>query len=671
MKFYKYSLIAALALSGALSACSDDIDYTPGAPVSGDEVFFPLTQSEAVGIPFEATSVDIDVNRLVADNAITVPVAAVITDSEGEDATDIFTVPSQVSFAAGEKSTELTIGVDFSKVVAEEDYLITLTLEGDNTTPYGASTRTYTLAFSPWSEWKDVKGQTGVYTDSFFEPGEYEVLVQTCNSTIDNTRFKYAVCDANWFFYKGDERREDDDDPIRDIEYTFDTTNYIEVDGVKCPIVSMNIVTTNYTNGGEFMIFTDIRSYITEIIGWDGARADAYMESRGWGQSYFNPETGTFFIDVVWFTDSGMWSPAYDYLQLPGYKSYVLNFDYTGNFVDPYTEIEYAIVNAYKSEDVTSYVYDIFAGELEGNDLETAYADVKGNKELEAQTAGTTNLAFTLEEDGAYTVVAVGLDEEDEEVCKQAYSFNYKSVQGAPVEKWNSIGYCEYTDVLMPFFFGLDYDIFDVEIQESEETPGLYRLVDPYKDIAEAYSRAGMTYASGKHYITVNATNPERVYIITSELGIGYPDYGQLLLTSEAYLNLGDYSEDLIAQVGLFGKLEDGEITFPTATLLTTGEKLSSWYYANTDPDNPTLDEDYEGKPDPTLGENPFSIVLPDAASAAPAKSKKLEPINYLSAKSLKKFESNFKVNKSAKSLKTIDAKALKEYRLANPIRIN
>ena len=74
MKFFKYSLIAALALSGALCACDDDNDYAPGQPVSGDEVYFPNNQSATIDIPTEATSVSVAVNRLNSDNALTVGV---------------------------------------------------------------------------------------------------------------------------------------------------------------------------------------------------------------------------------------------------------------------------------------------------------------------------------------------------------------------------------------------------------------------------------------------------------------------------------------------------------------------------------------------------------------------------------------------------------------------
>lgn len=672
MKFFKYSLIAALALSGALCACDDDNDYAPGAAVSGDEVFFPINESATVDIPTDATSVAVTVNRLNADDAVSVPVAAVITDSEGADATDVFTVPSQVTFAAGEKETELTIGVDFAKVTPDEEYEVTLTLEGDNTTPYGASTRTYTLVYAPWTEWDYVPGEEGVYTMSVYKSAVYEVPVLFRKSLVNPNKVEYAVCDL---LYVGKEA------PYINFTYSMDLSNTIEVDGVDCPIVTMSPLNCgeNGAGTGNYLMLYDYRTWSIEIFGVSEENVDAFMERNSISQSYYNPETGTFVMSLILIgtklEPGSYYSDGFDYLQLPGYKSYVLNFEYTGNYFDPFTETEYAIVNAYKSEDVASYVYDIFAGALDGDDLVAAVEDVKANEEIEAVTAETSNLAFDLKEDGKYTVVGIGLDENGEEVCSEAYVFNFKSVRGGAVEEWNSLGFCEYTDVVIPDFLKLPNNTFDVEIQENADTPGMYRLVDTYKKMAEAYARAGMTYEKGINYLTIDATDPDQVFIPTTLLGIGYGNYGQFIISSYAYMLMTDYGVDAsaIAAKGYFGKLKDGVITFPAGCVLDglQGVKDGVLMFANLDPENPTLADDYEGDFDPFYGEGFFEIVLPESVTEAPAKANKFAPINYLSVKSTKGFESGFKFTKSSTALKTVDAETLNEYRLANPRTVN
>ena len=659
MKLFKYSLIAALVLSGALCACDDDNDYAPGASVSGDEVYFPISESASIDIPTDATSVAVSVNRLHDTDAITVPVAAVVTDGEGADATSIFTVPSQVAFAAGENETTLTIGVDFAKVTPDEEYSLTLTLEGDNTTPYGASSRTYTLVYSPWTEWEYVPGEEGVYTMSVFTSAVVEVPVLTRQSLVNPNRVEYAVCDL--FYASSNE----EDGPYINFTYSMDLTKTIEVDGVDCPIVTMNPlqVGENGAGSGEYLILYDYRTWAIEVLGASESQVDDWMERNDIGQSYYNPVTGTFAMDLILIStklEPGQYyDDGYDYLQLPGYKSYNLEFNYTGNFVDPKSEIEYAIVSAYKSEDVASYIYDIFAGELKGDDLDAAIESVKANDDLEAVTAATTNLAFALEENGKYTVVGVGRDSNGEQVCKANYTFTFNSVQGAPVEQWNSLGYCEYTDGFINAMYRVPTLTNDVEIQESVETPGLYRLVDPYKDWA---AQVGADYLEGKHYIIFDASIPDKVIIYPTTIGIEIdPSYGEIGVLSAAYLLLSNEKD----ATGYFGTLQDGVITFPAGSLLVCEINApDDLYYANIDPNNPTSGTSF----DPSWGKGPFMIDMGDLA-AAPAKKapKATSPVDFSRVSKAASFKSSFRLHNDNKPMKTVDAKTLNDYRLANP----
>ena len=164
MKSFKYSLIAALAFSAALCACSDDNDYAPGAPVEGNQVYFSDQLSGDVAIPENATSVTVDVNRVVSDDECTMKVASLVTDAEGTPVEGIFTVPSSVTFAKGEKVAHLVIGVDFAKVTPDKVYTIAFKREGDNLTPYGSSEYTANFSYAPWTDWDYVSEEDAVYT---------------------------------------------------------------------------------------------------------------------------------------------------------------------------------------------------------------------------------------------------------------------------------------------------------------------------------------------------------------------------------------------------------------------------------------------------------------------------------------------------------------------------
>lgn len=107
---------------------------------------------------------------------------------------------------------------------------------------------------------------------------------------------------------------------------------------------------------------------------------------------------------------------------------------------------------------------------------------------------------------------------------------------------------------------------FPVIIEESVKTPGLYRLVNPMK----AYASTPVDCN-----IIIDATNPERVTIAKQSLGI---DFGEGTLSIESlaahYTSKGSPSV-LIEDAGYYGRLENGEIIFPTAEsfLLWNGDE--------------------------------------------------------------------------------------------------
>lgn len=658
MKLYKYSLIAALALSGALCACSDDDAYAPAEPVSGNEVYFPISESASIDIPDMATSVAVTVDRVVDTDAINVSVTSSVTTEDGEAVSGIFTVPSQVSFAAGEKSTKLDIAVDFAKVEPDVNYVVSLKLEGDNTTPYGASERVYTLVYSPWSEWELVPGEVAVYDWSvgpFID--SYEVPVVVSQSKVNPSNYRYGICNL----YYGS-----DDGLTVNFTYSFNTEKTIDVDGVKCPIVTMSVFETETqisVNGGAYVgnaTFMDSYTWSAMQVGEDNA--EAFMERNGIKQSYYNPETGTFAIYSVYtimeLPKGSYLSMAYDYLQLPGYKSYSVDFEYTGNYVNPVEEVEYAVVSAVKSEDVDNYIYDIFAGELDENGIATAIEDLKAAEEPNKVSEAVTNLTFALEEDGLYTIVAIGRDSDGNEVCKSSYTFEYATVQGAP--KWTSLGMCEYTDGILcaPNAYNLPAYTFDVEIQESTEYPGYYRLVDPYAELAAAYGKT-FSYLSGKHYLEFDASNPERVDLCESWLGIADAkgEYGAMGKAFYQQYGKG-VSADVLAQNGFYGSLKDGVITFPAGMLyLIQGNKL---YTCNMDPENPTLEDE---NPDLYWGKGTFCIDMNGVANASA--SAKKAPVKKGEFATKLNFKSEFTYKK--KEQKKVTNEDIHEYRLANP----
>lgn len=668
MKSFKYSLIAALAFSAALCACSDDNDYAPGAPVEGNQVYFSDQLSGDVAIPENATSVTVDVNRVVSDDECTVKVVSLVTDAEGTPVEGIFTVPSSVTFAKGEKVAPLVIGVDFAKVTPDKNYTIALKLEGDNLTPYGSSEYTANFSYAPWTEWEEVSDEDAEYTITGLSSikGSYGVTAVKRSSMVNPNVMQYGVAGL---FTNG-----------IDFIYDVDMDNTVEVDGKEFPRVTLQTFYSGLHNGGteEEFIWMDIREWIAEFWGRGWENVDRIMELNDFGPSYFNTETGMFYIGVAVISTectpgtSEAYGVGYEYLQLPGYASYELDFSYSGNYVDSNGQ-EVAVVTGYKSDDVASYKCDVFPGKLGEDEVQAAVEVVKSNEDLPSIDTNPMYLTFALEEDGYYTVVGVGYDGNGEEVCTAAYSFEYGTVQGA--NPWESLGYCQYTDGNLVWLYGLPVVTWDVEIQQNTETPGLYRLVNPYSSEFCPYTKAAYDLG-GNYYLEIHAEKPDQVYFDQQCLGINYGQ-GPIYTWSIAgmLLSSGRFTLDQIAAAGYCGTNVDGVITFPTGSLMTQFENQLAqgrYYPGNVDPENPTYEDDYEGEADATWGEGTFCI---DMSEIAAAPRKVARPTAAAAPKSVvgrmldhtKKIVDGAKQTALDRNMMNIDGKALQEYRKANP----
>ncbi len=149
---------------------------------------------------------------------------------------------------------------------------------------------------------------------------------------------------------------------------------------------------------------------------------------------------------------------------------------------------------------------------------------------------------------------------------------------------WTSLGMATYTEDILAGMFGLENYAYQVEIQENDLTPGLYRLVNPYGTAYPLNASGGYIPDSSKdYYLEIHAEDPNAVWIDQCELGIDV-GYGSMSTYSLAAYNMADGATmEEIAEAGFFGTLKDGEITFPAQTLLMTlPAEGDGWYYANT-----------------------------------------------------------------------------------------
>lgn len=151
MKLNKLFLLAGVAmLSFGMSSCSDDDDYTPGAPSGKYDVSFANEEAKVV-LSLDDATFTVDVTRANGDGELTVPVEVL-------QKPDFFTVPQSITFAAGEteKTLEIAIAEGMENFV---DYNLRLRIPEAYTQAYkedaGSPMLNMTVLkedFKPWAE---------------------------------------------------------------------------------------------------------------------------------------------------------------------------------------------------------------------------------------------------------------------------------------------------------------------------------------------------------------------------------------------------------------------------------------------------------------------------------------------------------------------------------------
>lgn len=138
----------------------------------------------------------------------------------------------------------------------------------------------------------------------------------------------------------------------------------------------------------------------------------------------------------------------------------------------------------------------------------------------------------------------------------------------AGVTAWAELGNGQYRDDLIATAYGTDQQKYDVAIEYHTVTPGLYRLVNPYGE-AFPLNAPGDWDDTKDYYLTINATDPDFVYVEKGEIGTNYGD-GMMTVSSVVAEKLSTTTlDDLKANSPeLFGKLQDGIITMPANSML-------------------------------------------------------------------------------------------------------
>lgn len=618
MKLNKFflGLLGGVAIMAA--SCSNDDDYE-WASVSGAQVYF----SDALPTQYEISPDadvcnDVLISRADASNEMTVNITA--EQEEGS----IYTIPTSVTFAAGQTDAVLPITYDPTKIEYGKYETITLKI-GDGTTPWGISEYTFKIGVTDWVPFGTALYREDLLT-TFFSVDNVIYEVEIERNLLTEGLYRIVNPYGAAFPYN----EEGDYDPNVNAYLTINATDpdyvYVEESPTAMNwgygLFSMQSFVSFYMSGGNTL----------EVI--KEKRPDLFGTLR---DGIITMPIESMLISMADYNDGGWYKSNTNGLfavALPGaaFSDYSSEVAYQGTFTNVNNEV-FAVgyltlgadakvakaVVAAGSQDPAAVAEAIAAGEIAAFDVQPGRIELPIDESLSGKLQ---------------IVAAVIVDGEVKSVASAKFEY-----YGGAASPWVSRGVGYYTDDFVVSFYtateeepdGMTYT-YEVEIEENTETPGLYRIVNAYAPVAEAFGESG-----GDANIEIHAEDADGVYFLQQSTGLDFGD-GEISIVSEGGRYVAANGYDVVKDVrpDLLGKLENGVITLPT-------------FYIED------YDIYYQGLC--ILGTNgyytgcngAFKLVLPEAAAGVKAKAK------------AKAQATKFALRKKAANRKAVNSKCLKK----------
>lgn len=428
MKNFKF-LYLLLAVVGVVTFTSCTEEWTPGAQDTNAGVYFPDTS--VINVTEESASADIVVKRTNAAEALTLTVRSVVA----EDAIAFLSVPSSVTFDAGNDTAILTVTIkDAANMVLGKKYVASIKLSEQAST-YGTSEHDFVFVIpEKWVDYTDENGKLiyGTYVDDFFCPlleydAGYAVPIQIQKHETDPNRFRVVEPFGKKFCK----------DMFGDVPGFFQLSEaYLEFD-----VSDPNNVTVvgNPVKTGVSINFSDIGlapMYLKIAADENGQVPGAVTYNDGViqfaaGKVYICYEYEGEVHDMTPTNASGLMAYA-----LPGVEitDYALSVEYTGMYVAADNSEASAVLEFGAGADVEAIKYAVVEGDVTKDYASVVEGIVDGSVEpiyvIEDEAELTQEVALSR---GTWTVVAVPYGAEEAVVEDAiAYSFWFNGVGEVP-----------------------------------------------------------------------------------------------------------------------------------------------------------------------------------------------------------------------------------------------
>ena len=620
-KIFKGAVLSLFAVAGLVSCSDDEFNYVDAAAPTGAQVYFSNETATNYAPQEDANSFSIPVLRANTAGAVDVPLT--VTGTEGT----IYTVPSSVSFSDGAESADLVVSYDASKIEYGRYDTLTIAISPEMTTPYGVSNIKVVVGATAWVNYGVAQYREDLMTTF------YGVANLVYNVPIQKNIVKegyYRLVNPYGAYYPYNE----------DGDYDPDATCYMTINATDPDWVYVEDCETAMNWGdGVFSMYG--YAYYLLINGNDmdvikANRPDIFGTLK---DGIITLPAKSMLISMSEYNDGALYYANGNGLfgvALPGavFADYSIELSYSGIFTDASSNI-FAVGNLSLGEDAKN----VKAIVMSVDDDAAAVADAIAAGDLEAMDVAAGRIEVPIAEDmvGKLQLIAVVIDGGEVKALATA-NFEYFGGGASP---WKSIGIGMYVDdfVVPMYTEGVGPWPVDVEIQESTETPGLYRLVNAYAGVAAAFGEPG-----GNENIEIHAEDPEGVYFLQQRIGLDF-GYGDMSIVSEGgrYVEANGFSVVKQARPDLLGTLEDGVITFPVFPVEEYGIVYQGIFFEGSD--------GYYGGTNGAV-----EIYLPEALQSRPNLKARAETL-----KKAAQFERNLKAGKRIAAKRAFSKKIVKE----------
>lgn len=580
MNFKKY-LYSATLLGlgiGLLASCDESktIEYVPAHPTGeiGDVAYFSVTTETSYELFADQNTIVIPVYRTNPQGALEIPVTVeAAANYEGENP---YSFPSSIVFADGQEEAEYTVTYNFDMAVKGQERTYYIRLDEKYSSPYAENKLDYislSLLRPSWTILGDA-----VFIDDFAGIAGEFALSQNDD---DPSLFRIA---APYYAMNDDSKQ------YFVFQLLEEGSNYVDYFGDAVPVVAE---ASNWVAFQPAFLFNDegldFYAIYPAALGYPGnyCYVAEYQKNGLPGEIrlsplYYNPSDG------YWYGDTS--SAEYVTILFPDFVPSDVSIGISFVDFNPNTgDVTVSVDNL--GADVTSVRIGIGQG---GEENAATIAAAIEKDELDYVTTdklGNILVPFTYTESGQYTIVAVSyLDETPREISSVTIAYS----SGAdPNQGWTSLGYVDYTDGYMcanPVYFlaqTLEQSIltYPVEIQEWDDYPGVYRLVNPYGE-AYPWNEPGDYLAGYNCYLAFDVSVPDEVFVDFTEQTLDWKmdgnGYALKMTGSWAAFYLYYASDDdimtpnQVAAEGMFGTFKDGKVTFPANML------CANWNFENS-----------------------------------------------------------------------------------------